>query len=152
MMRTYERRNLVAQHDRGGFTLLEILIVLAIIGVIAAMAVPRLLGQQRSANVKISKQAIHSLEQNLDIYATGNNGEYPQGGQEALAVLLEMGADGSEPLYDKVPADAWNEALFYEYPSTKTTSNRPAIWSAGQNRQNENGSGDDINNWDDQTQ
>ena len=51
---------------------------------------------------------------------------------------------------DKVPRDAWDQPLFYESPNTKVTdTDRPAIWSSGPNRQNENGEGDDVNNWKD---
>lgn len=132
---------------RAGFTLLEVLIVLAIIGVIAAMAVPRLLGQQKAASIKITKQSIASLQNTLDIYAVGNGGEYPQGGQEAVALLMQPTEDGTEPLLDKTPTDAWDQPLLYEYPNTKANVNRPAIWSSGPNRKNENGGGDDINNW-----
>lgn len=48
--------------SRGGFTLMELLIVLAIIGVIAAIAVPSFLGQQKKANVKATQASIHGLE------------------------------------------------------------------------------------------
>lgn len=130
---------------RGGFTLLEVLIVLAIIGVIAAMAVPRLLGQQQSANIKVSKTAITNLEQAAKLYAVDNNGEPPT----SIDELLSKREDGTAALLDKIPADAWNEPLNYEYPNTRADTEGPAIWSNGKNRKNDNGSGDDINNWDD---
>lgn len=139
------QRKIRSQQKRRGFTLLEILIVLAIIGVIAAMAVPRLLGQQRSANIRATKSAIMSLEEAAQLYAVGNAGVYP----ENIQLLLQKSPDGTEPLLDKIPVDAWGSPLNYEYPNTKANVSRPAIWSSGENRQNENGGGDDINNWSD---
>jgi general secretion pathway protein G len=56
-----------------------------------------------------------------------------------------------KPYLEETPKDAWGEPLYYEYPSTKgTKGEKPAIWSSGPNRQNEEGAGDDINNWSDQ--
>ena len=49
---------------------------------------------------------------------------------------------------ESVPKDAWEQVLYYEYPSSKVTSGtKPAIWSSGPNRQSEDGGGDDVNNW-----
>lgn len=138
------------RQKRQGFTLLEMLIVLGIILVIAAMVVPNLLGSQKKANIKATRASIHNLEQAFKLYAAENNGEYPQGGQEQIQLLLEpAGSDGqaAEPYIDSQPLDAWGQVFQYEYPNNKSKSTKPAIWSLGPNQQDENGSGDDVNNW-----
>jgi len=138
--------------DRRGFTLLEMLIVLAIILVVAAMVVPNLLGRQKKANISATKVSISGLENSLKMYSVDNYGEFPQGGDEVLVDLMEPLEDSSgaliEPVLDEVPKDAWGEILHYEYPNSKSANTtKPAIWSSGPNKQNEDGSGDDINNW-----
>lgn len=145
----YQQKRKTRQ-KRQGFTLLEMLIVLGIILVIAAMVVPNLLGSQKKANIKATRASIHNLEQAFKLYAAENNGEYPQGGQEQIQLLLEpAGSDGqaAEPYIDSQPLDAWGQVFQYEYPNNKSKSTKPAIWSLGPNQQDENGSGDDVNNW-----
>ena len=139
------------QIKRHGFTLLEMLIVLGIILVIAAMVVPNLLGSQKKANIKATRASIHNLEQAFKLYAADNNGEYPQGGQEQIQLLLsETDSDGKaiDPFLESTPLDAWGQPFQYEYPNNKSKSTKPAIWSLGPNTQDENGSSDDVNNWD----
>ena len=60
---------------RSGFTLLEMLIVLAIILVIAAMVVPNLLGRQKKANIEATKASIAGLENALKMFSVDNQGE-----------------------------------------------------------------------------
>ena len=137
---------------RAAFTLLEVLLVLAILGVIAAMVVPQLLGRQQKAMVDTTRASIANLENAVKMYAIDHDGEYPQGNQSALSVLMEpvdnRTGQPMQPYLEKLPTDAWGQMLFYEYPNSKAQrSTKPAIWSAGPNRQNEDGSGDDINNW-----
>ena len=134
--RTTQRRQ-----KRIGFTLLEVLIVLAIIGVIAAMAIPQLLGQQKAANIKITKTAISNLENAAKLYAVGNSGEPPTSVEE----MMKEPADGTAPLLDKIPTDAWNVPLHYEYPNGPGGKNNPSIWSNGPNDQKQYL----INNWED---
>lgn len=145
-------QRLATRHQqRSAFTLLELLIVLAIIGVIAAMVVPRFLSQQQSSNIKLSRTAIFNLEKACEFYAVEHDGECPTGNQEAINLLLKpTDKEGKpmKPFIDKIPRDAWDQPLFYEFPNTKAPdSDKPAIWSSGPNRQNENGAGDDIYNW-----
>ena len=141
---------------RGGFTLLEVLLVLAILGVIAAMVVPQLLGRQQTAYEDQTRVNIANLENAAKMYYIDHDGEFPQGSQSALGVLLEPVDRNGKPLppyLEKMPLDAWGQPLYYEWPNTKAQrASKPAIWSSGFNRQNEDGGGDDINNWDDLTQ
>jgi len=137
---------------RAGFSLLELLIVLAIIGLIAAMVLPNLIGQQQKANIGISKESIHNLEQALKLYAVDHNAQYPEGSQDALTLLIQPTDSQGKPLpayIEKIPADAWGVPLNYEYPNTKaqTTVDKPAIWSNGPDGKDDNGSNDDLNNW-----
>lgn len=139
---------------RKGFTLTEVLLVLAILGVIAAMVVPNLIGQQKEAYKKTTKMSIKSLEEACKQYAIAHDGDFPQGGQDVLAMLTNPGADKDGkpiPAYlPKLPTDAWNEQLYYEWPNSKAQNAQvPAIWSSGPDHKSDDGNGDDINNWSD---
>ncbi|HEY0985299.1 MULTISPECIES: type II secretion system protein GspG [unclassified Schlesneria] len=132
---------------RAGFTLTEVLLVLAILGVIAAMVIPNLIGQQKVAMIRQTKVNISGFEQIAKQYAIAHDGDFPPD----VNAMLSPGqsADGKPlaPFAEKIPRDAWNQALNYQYPNSKSSVDKPAIWSSGPNKQNEDGSGDDINNW-----
>ncbi len=138
---------------RGGFTLLELMIVLAIIAVIAGMVVPKLLSSQQTANIKVTKDQIMSTQKAMELYAVEHNGQLPSGSQEAFKLLVNPTDLDGKPMkafMEEIPKDAWGLPLLYEYPNTKSqnqNSDSAAIWSAGPNGQNENGEGDDIKNW-----
>ncbi len=148
------------QGRRRGYTLLEVLIVVAIIAVIAAMVVPNLLKYLQSSKAQVTQAEIKHIEQALKLYIVdpAHNG-YPQGGSEVLQQLMLPEPDprtGKEipPTFEELPLDGWGQPFNYEYPTSRFTSgvNKPALWSNGENLQNDNGDGDDINNWTSQTQ
>ena len=76
--------------DRKGFTLVEIMIVVAIIALLAAIAIPNLLSTKRTANTAAAKANIRALSTAAEVFATRNNGAYP--------------ADAAEIAPDIVPA------------------------------------------------
>jgi type IV pilus assembly protein PilA len=63
--------------NRKGFTLVEIMIVVAIIALLAAIAIPNLLSAKRTANTAAAKANIRALSTAAEVYATAKNGTYP---------------------------------------------------------------------------
>jgi len=63
--------------NRKGFTLVEIMIVVAIIALLAAIAIPNLLSAKKTANMAAAKANIRALSTAAEVYATGHNGTYP---------------------------------------------------------------------------
>lgn len=144
------RKQRVVRNKRRGFTLVEVLLVLAILGVIAAMVVPQLLGRQKQANIDATKLTISGVEKAMEIYAVDHAGEFPTTG-EGLEVLLHA-ANNDEKWHgpylkdSKTPADAWGRPLQYEYPGTHNAQGtKPDISSSGPDRAPN--TADDITNW-----
>jgi len=100
----------------GGFSLIEMLFVIAIIGLIAALILPRLGGAFGKSQVQTTKAQLSSLTSAVESFRL-NVGRYPSK-EEGLAALLKKpdGAEGwSGPYLDKkiVPQDGWKREFIY---------------------------------------
>ena len=138
------KRRTIPRSRRGGFTLIEVLLVLAILGVIAAMVVPNLLGRQREANIKMARQSIQGVEGAAKNFAVDHDGEYPQTLDQLIQPELVNGMQKA-PYLEEPPLDPWKTPIQYQPPVE--FGQKPLITSFGPNRQQ--GGGDDITNQDD---
>lgn len=132
-----------------GFTLLEVLLVLAILVALAALAVPRLIGVQESSKISEAKLQVSALDSAANMYNVKFQ-NFPQNdlGLRALAVAPNPKPDGWFPIMtegDISKKDPWGAPYSYQYPGTRNTIGGPDIWSNGPDRQS--GTADDIGNW-----
>jgi general secretion pathway protein G len=105
-----------------GFTLLELLVVLAILGLLIGFVGPAVIRQLGSAKSKIAKQEIVRLSGVLDLYRL-DIGSYPTT-EQGLKALVEQPAglanwNGPYIKGDKVPVDPWDRPFVYRRPSTR---------------------------------
>lgn len=142
------RRLPPARLDRRAFTLLEVLLVLVILGLIAAVVVPNLMGVHERALVNTTKSSIVGLEESIKLYVTEHAASYPQSLDE-LFRPVDLDGQPMKPYLTEAPKDAWNQPLNYELDDADANGPTARIWSNGPNRRNENGGGDDIANWTD---
>jgi general secretion pathway protein G len=120
-MWTRRRRSAAAPNTReAGFTLLEILVVIAILGLLIGLVAPAALRQLGSARVNVTKQSIERLGSVLDLYKL-DVGSYPSTEQGLQALVEKPGGidiwNGPYLKGDKAPLDAWNHPYAYRAPS-----------------------------------
>ncbi len=96
-----------------GFTLLEIMVVLVIIGVLAAIVAPRFIERADEAKVTATKAQMSNIAQALKLYRL-HHGHYPST-SEGLQALVQPGPDGKHYL-DSVPKDGWGRDFVYLSP------------------------------------
>ncbi len=115
------KRSPIGRRTEGGFTLLELLVVLVIIGMLAGYVAPRYFSQLGKSERKVAQAQLEAFSKALDQYRL-DTGHYPRTDQ-GLAALSAKPAD--EPKWDgpylqkAVPADPWGNAYVYRQPGEK---------------------------------
>ena len=146
----FNSRSLVRRLQRG-FTLIEIMVVVVIMGILAALVVPKLMGRTDDARIAAAKQDIATLMQALKLYRLDNQ-RYPttEQGLQALMTKPTSGppANGwkSGGYIDKLPKDPWQNPYQYLSPGIKGEID---IFSFGADGQpGGTGNDTDIGSWD----
>ena len=134
-------------HGQSGFTLMELLVVLAILGLLMSLVGPRVLSQLGGAKTKTAAIQIKDLEQSLEMYKL-DVGRFPSN-DEGLAALVARPASATgwngPYLKSDVPVDPWKREYHYKYPGEHSEVD---IFSYGQNG-TPGGEGEDadVGNW-----
>ncbi|MBN2024883.1 MAG: type II secretion system major pseudopilin GspG [Pirellulales bacterium] len=134
---------------RRGFTLIEVLLVLAILVIIASFAVIALGPMQRSAYTRAALAQVKAFKSPLQAYRLDMK-DFPSTAQ-GLEALRNVPNDAPNPdkwagpyLDSPVPLDPWDQPYQYEYPG-KHGQDLPDIWSFGAD--GIDGTADDVGNW-----
>ena len=124
----------VQAKNMSGFTILEVLVVLAIIGSIMGLVATNIIGAADDAKIKTTKSQIKLIEGALDLYKLDNY-QYPTT-EQGLEALINKPTSSPEPKNykaggylkgNKVPTDDWNNELVY----FRETANKYVILSMG---------------------
>jgi len=121
-----------------GFTLIEIMVVITILGVLAALIVPRVVGRTDDARIAAAKQDIASIMQALKLYRL-DNGRYPTTDQGLQALITRpttepMPSNWKQGGYlERLSADPWGEPYKFLSPGVRGEID---VFSLGRDRAN----------------
>ncbi|AMX02592.1 type II secretion system major pseudopilin GspG [Microbulbifer thermotolerans] len=106
----------------GGFTLIEIMVVIVILGVLGALVVPNVLGRTGEARVKAAQVDLRAIETALDMYRM-DNFVYPSSEQGLQALVSKPSGfpeakNWTEPYLKKAPKDPWGNEYQYISPGS----------------------------------
>ena len=138
--------------DDRGFTLIEIMIVIVILGILAWQVVPRIMGKPEEARRLKAKMDISSIETALKMYKL-DNGVYPST-EQGLQALVEAPTIGQLPRKwrqggymekGRIPKDPWDNDYIYLSPGLH--GDFDLLSYGGDGQPGGEGDGVDINNW-----
>lgn len=125
-----------------GFTLIELMLVVIIIGVLVAMVMPRLAGRSEEARRAAARADIEAnIALALDLYEL-DSGRYPED-LDALRIKPGGSTDWKGPYLKRAPLDPWGRSYLYKYPGEHNKADYD-LYSLGPDGVE---SEDDITNW-----
>jgi general secretion pathway protein G len=130
-----------------GFTLLELLVVMVIIGLLAGIVAPQYFSQLGKSNTKVAKAQIESFGQALDQYRL-DLGQYPgtEQGLVALRVAPPQAGKWQGPYLKRdIPADPWGRPYLYRSPGQRGEYEIQSLGADGQ--PGGDGEASDVNSW-----
>lgn len=133
------------RRDQRAFTLIELLLVLVILGILAAIVVPKFAGRTEQARITAAQTQISSFSTALDAFEV-DNGYYPKG-KSGLTDLVQQPRDAKNwhgPYLKDIPKDPWQNDYIYEAPGRHNTSSYDLMSMGPDGRV---GGDDDISNW-----
>lgn len=141
--------NRFSSHRVSGFTLIEVMIVIVILGVLATLIVPKVINRPDEARVGKAKTDLASISQTLKLYKLDNR-RYPTTEQGLAALVTKPSAapipESWKQLLDKVPVDPWGQPYQYLTPGVHGEVD---VFSYGADGQpGGEGNDADIGNWD----
>lgn len=133
-----------------GFTLIEIMVVVVILGILAAVVVPRIMDRPDAARITRAKSDVRAVESALNMYRL-DNFHYPST-QQGLAALVNRPSGEPQPrnwnsdgYLGSVPVDPWGNPYQYLNPGVHGQID---VWTYGEDGQpGGEGSNADIGNW-----
>ena len=133
-----------------GFTLIEIMVVVVIIGLLATLILPNVLGRQEQALMVKAKADVKQISSQLSMYKL-DNFTYPTTSEGLQALVTNPGGKKHWKGYlDKKPKDPWDNDYQYLQPGQKNP-NSFDVWSFGADGvAGGEGPNRDIGNWDDE--
>lgn len=141
-----------APRRQTGFTLIEIMVVVVIMGVLAALLVPRLMGRTDDARILAAKQDIATLMQALKLYRLDNQ-RYPTT-EQGLQALVARPSNGPQPAnwktggyVDRLNKDPWGNPYQYLSPGTRGEVDIFSLGADG--KPGGSGNDADIGSWSD---
>ena len=142
---TLRNTTLAPRRHARGFTLVEMLLVLVILGVLAAIVYPKVAGRGEQARVTSTQTQISAFRTALDAFEV-DNGFYPRG-RSGLMDLVQKPRDAQNwrgPYLDSIPKDPWGNDYIYECPGKHNPSSYDVMSMGLDGR---SGGDDDIGNW-----
>jgi general secretion pathway protein G len=134
-----------------GFTLIEIMIVVVIIGILASLIVPKVLDRPAQARVSVAKANINAISEALELYKFDND-LYPTQDQGLQALVTKPNLDPIPKRWrgylNKVPKDPWGNEYYYIYPGEHGSYD---IYCYIENKTNDSDE-NIIGNWDEETE
>ena len=128
------------------FTLVEMLLVLVIIGVLAAIVIPKIANRGAESRITAAQAQITAFGTALDMFEV-DNGYYPKG-KDGLRDLMQLPRDAQNwkgpYLKTEMPADAWGNAYIYECPGKHSPTGYDLYSSGPDGRA---GNEDDVTSW-----